>query len=404
MEKAHRWIATDCPVLRNSTPMYPSKVFALIASLATIAVSSPLAETVQKRAQCAATLNTATSIANTLQSTYWNSGTGYYNQGELWTDANTYENLINLMLAAGTTTWANDILNSATMKAGANPNTNWDSYLGGSNDDSQWVILAFYKMADYLNAHGQGSLANQYMSSAQTIYNMIVGQWDGTCGGGVWWSTAHTYKNAITNQLFLLCSASGYLRTKESAYLSNAQLVWNWLSNSGMRNSQGLWNDGLDSSTCKNNGQTTWTYNQGVIASGLAALYAATGNITLLDQAEITLDATIQHLSTNNILKESCDDAVSGGAQCNHDQQSFKGIWTKHLQFYLDNANSASRTAKYSGFLGSQSSAVIHYATGAQNIAGSVWYAPSQGGSVFTPETDSSGLAAHVAAAKYGPC
>lgn len=82
------------------------------------------------------------------------------------------------MLAAGTTTWANDILNSATMKAGANPNTNWNSYLGGSNDDSQvrsqdiarariydiqWVILAFFKVADYLNAHSQASLANQYM-------------------------------------------------------------------------------------------------------------------------------------------------------------------------------------------------------------------------------------------------
>jgi hypothetical protein len=81
-------------------------------------------------------------------------------------------------------------------------------------------------------------------------------------------------------------------------------------------------------------------------------------------------------------------------------QQSFKGIWTKHVQFYLDNANNAARTAKYSSFLGSQSSAVIHFATGSSNVPGSVWYAPSSGGSVFTPETDSSGLAAHVAAAK----
>lgn len=30
--------------------------------------------------------------------------------------------------------------------------------------------------------------------------------------------------------------------------------VWNWLSSSGMRNSQGLWNDGL-TDTCVNNGQ-----------------------------------------------------------------------------------------------------------------------------------------------------
>ncbi len=30
---------------------------------------------------------------------------------------------------------------------------------------------------------------------------------------------------------------------------------------SGMRNSDGLFNDGLDDA-CNNNGQTTWTYNQ----------------------------------------------------------------------------------------------------------------------------------------------
>lgn len=86
-----------------------------------------------------------------------------------------------------------------------------------------------------------------------------------------------------------------------------------------MRNSGGLWNDGLTSS-CTNNGQTTWTYNQGVIASGLGALAVATGNTALLDQAEITLDATIQSLTTNDILKESCDDALSGGSVCDADQ------------------------------------------------------------------------------------
>lgn len=55
-----------------------------------------------------------------------------------------------------------------------------------------------------------------------------------------------------------------------------------------------------------------------------------------------------------------------------------QGIWTKHLQFYLDNANDAARTAKYSAFLGSQSSGVFHYGTNAATDVGSVWYAPDQ--------------------------
>jgi hypothetical protein len=38
----------------------------------------------------------------------------------------------------------------------------------------------------------------------------------------------------------------------------------------------------------------------------------------------------------------------------------------------------SSRVAKYSGFLGSQNSAVFHYGTNANNDVGSVWYAPNQ--------------------------
>ena len=172
--------------------------------------------------------------------------------------------------------------------------------------------------------------------------------------------------------------------------------------------------------SCANNGQTTWTYNQGVIASGLAALAKATGDSSLISEAEITLDATIRLKTVNNILKETCDSATPTST-CNNDQAMFKGIWMKHLQFYLDNA--PDRASKYSSFIGSQESAVIHYGTGSEWTVGNVWYAPSQGGSLFTAQTQvrdsqppaqdaqatdtcvqTSGLAAHVSAAKYGPC
>jgi hypothetical protein len=86
-----------------------------------------------------------------------------------------------------------------------------------------------------------------------------------------------------------------------------------------MRNANGLWNDGLNDN-CQNNGQETWIYNQGVIASGLGALYKATGDQALLTEAEITLDAAIAHKTVNGILKESCDDVSPTGSQCNKDQ------------------------------------------------------------------------------------
>ncbi|KJA19950.1 glycoside hydrolase family 76 protein [Hypholoma sublateritium FD-334 SS-4] len=365
-------------------------------------VSIACAVTLVSAQQCQATLNIALGVAERLQSEYFNTGNGQYNGGSLWTDANTLEDLHNLMLATGTDQFASVADESFIGQSANNPNTNWASLLGGSNDDAGWVVLSLWKMADYKANRGLSNTA--FLNAASEIYNIIAGQWDDTCGGGVWWSTAHTYKNAITNELFLLLSASGFLRNGNPTYLANAQKAWAWISASGMRNSQGLFNDGLDSSTCQNNGETTWTYNQGVIASGLAALFVATGDSTLLDQAEITLDATVALLTAGtSILKESCDDALAGGSVCDADQQIFKGVWTKHLQYYLDMAGS-SRVAKYSGFLGSQESAVFHFGTDASDDVGSVWYAPNQGGSIFTPKTSASGLAAHVSAAKYGPC
>ena len=41
----------------------------------------------------------------------------------------------------------------------------------------------------------------------------------------VWWSSAHTYKNAITNELFLHLSAALYNRFGGNEYLTNAKKV-----------------------------------------------------------------------------------------------------------------------------------------------------------------------------------
>ena len=81
-------------------------------------------------------------------------------------------------------------------------------------------------------------------TNAEVVYNMVAAYWDtGTCGGGgeyagrcacsrarlthcpVWWSSDKTYKNTITNELFVLTSAEGYIRNGNKTYLDNAQKV-----------------------------------------------------------------------------------------------------------------------------------------------------------------------------------
>ncbi|KAI1789136.1 glycoside hydrolase family 76 protein [Ganoderma leucocontextum] len=364
---------------------------------AATASSAPL---LVSRAQCAAKLSTATSVASHLQSKYWN-GDGWNGvKGRIcWTDANTIEDLYNLMLAKGSTEF--NIADSTTIATIAmkQDSSTWKTQLHGYNDDAGWVVLALLKVADYKNIHNQNSTA--YMNSAKIVYDLIAAEWDNTCGGGVWWSSAHAYKNAVTNELFLHISAKLYNHYKDAKYLTNAKKTWTWLLNSGMRNSQGLWNDGLTLGTCKSNNRTTWTYNQGVIASGLAQLYLATNDSHYLTQAEITLDAAIAHKTENGILKETCDNA-SPTSTCGTDGEMFKGIWMKHLQYYLDLV--PSRASKYKTFIGKQESGVVHYGTGPNWTVGNVWYAANKGGSLFTSQTQTSGLAAHNCAAKYGPC
>ena len=46
----------------------------------------------------------------------------------------------------------------------------------------------------------------------------------------------------------------------------------------------------------------------------------------------------------------------------------YQGIFTKHLQYYIDHAGDAARV-KYGVFLTSQSSGVHFYATGSDNVS-----------------------------------
>ncbi|KAK0455481.1 glycoside hydrolase family 76 protein [Desarmillaria tabescens] len=326
---------------------------------------------------------------------YYNWTSGRLNGGSVWTDANALETVHMLMLQNERTDWDGVADNSYLGRHALNTLSDWQAFTGGYIDDAGWCVLDLWAMADYKTFRGEN-----HVEDAGQLYDKMAENWDDTCGGGVWWTTDHGYKNAITNELFLTISAQGYLRFGNKTYLENAKKTWAWLEASGMRNSDGLYNDGLDD-TCINNGQTTWTYNQGVVASGLGALWKATGNRTLLEEAEITLGATIKDMTVNGVLKESCDSVIETDDPCDIDQ----GIWTKHLQYYLIFTNEKEKIAKYGSFLGAQSHAVIKYATNATDDISNLWYAPdSEGGAIYNIKSLPSGIMAHVAAAQFGDC
>ena len=64
--------------------------------------------------------------------------------------------------------------------------------------------------------------------------------------------------------------------------------------------------------------QNTWTYNQGVVLSGLGQLYQITGDSTYITEAQTTIDAVDAHLTSGGVIKDTCDNS-SGSSQCTGD-------------------------------------------------------------------------------------
>lgn len=276
-------------------------------------------------------------------------------------------------------------------------------------DDMLWVALGWLEAIKFINRHSklhyttpetsvdQGHRSNhswyarqfipQYAHRARLFYDLGSRGWDTTlCGGGMVWNPhLAPYKNAITNELYIAASVGMYLhfpgdsdpspfarhaRSESEAtlppakahdfkYLDNAVEAYNWLKNSGMRNGQGLyvdgfhiqgWRGGKDGSNgtgkCDLREEKVYTYNQGVLLSGLRGLWDATGSIEYLQDGHELVRNVIAAtgwkdrdterkwrwagLGRNGVLEELCDWSGS----CTQNGQTFKGIFFHHLTLF----------------------------------------------------------------------
>jgi hypothetical protein len=198
-------------------------------------------------------------------------------------------------------------------------------FISRATDDAEWWALAWVDAYDL--THDQ-----KYLNEAATIATYVNGLWDtGTCGGGVWWDRERTYKNAVTNGLYVRLTASLHNRIPgDTAWLSRATTAWAWYQNSGLINSSGLVNDGL-TNACTNNGQTVWSYNQGLAIGAAVEMWRATGSSADLATARRLADAAIASpsLVSAGVLTESCDTPTP---TCDDNGKQFKGVFMRYLQ------------------------------------------------------------------------
>ncbi|KAA6416378.1 MAG: hypothetical protein FRX48_01098 [Lasallia pustulata] len=233
---------------------------------------------------------------------------------------------------------------------------------------------------------------NQFIPSfahrAHLFYDLASQGWDTSlCGGGMIWNPyLAPYKNAITNQLYIAASVSMYLyfpgdqnaspfnsqkseaskdgippaKVHDTKYLNAAVEAYKWLKESNMTNAAGLYVDGFHihgwrrtagnssngTGACDVRDEMVYTYNQGVLLSGLRGLWDATGTRAYLEEGHSLIRnvtaatgwplASLRDrfkwagLGRNGVLEEACD--ASG--RCSQDGQTFKGIFFHHLTLF----------------------------------------------------------------------
>lgn len=262
-------------------------------------------------------------------------------------------------------------------------------------DDMLWVVLNWLENVKFQDLHsdlhyasanssnktsGEGWYGTQFRNSAahraRIFWELASAGWDKTlCNGGMIWNpTLVPYKNAITNELYISASIAMYLyfpgdpvdapfvsnsagsapkkeKPHNATHLKAAVDAYAWLKNSHMTGIYGLYADGFHisgwqgssnpgSRKCDELNKMVFTYNQGVVLSGLRGLWLATGSQAYLDDGHELIGKILRatgwpQISSNEwtglgrggVMEDTCDSHAS----CSQDGQTFKGIFFHHL-------------------------------------------------------------------------
>ncbi|KAI9329451.1 glycosyl hydrolase family 76-domain-containing protein [Obelidium mucronatum] len=187
---------------------------------------------------------------------------------------------------------------------------------GRWNDDIGWWGLAVLTAAESTK---NGIIAPKniidggnpkYIDVANNTYFQMYGDWDDSCGGGMFWSrNRHTkkindayYKSAITNAQHVEMGARLYVYTGGEMYKKIVDRVYNWMKTSMMIDpvTYAVY-DGLDSQSCSLS-PDMYSYHLGELIAGLSIMYKKTQDQTYLDEAHKFFAHVKSFFTVNNVL------------------------------------------------------------------------------------------------------
>jgi len=327
---------------------------------------------------------------SSMQNFWWDENKGSWKGGSIdpkrgedsgmidwWNAANSIEVLANSITLLPETFVLKEVMNKMFLSQ------NISGILGSkSYDDNGWVALS------WLRAYEETGELNYYKRASQ-VYQEILTAWDDVCGGGLYWAGdeeggGFRYKNAVTNELFIMLS----MRMSENAqnindteyYFNWALKAWNWFQNSNMiiKNGSTYWIiDGL-TDKCEPTGMY-WTYNQGIILGGLGKLFEKTKNPEFAELAEKIIFSIIDEnipqnpwLYEGGILRENCEPVCSNSAM------QFKGIFVRYIDYFYQSCakNGRKIDEKAKQFISTNAEAMWTNSRDEMNRFGLIWKGP----------------------------
>lgn len=219
----------------------------------------------------------ADNIFNSYNNAFYvvSAGNGYYKadtaggRADFWKQAEEIEMVIDAYERTGNTVYKgmiSELINGFISQNGS-------SWTGNTfNDDIMWMCIA---AARGYQKTGNTTFRDRAKSNFDAVYSRA---YDTVLGGGLWWTTGKTSKNACVNGPGAICAYLLYQIYGDSTYLTKANNIYNWERATLFNASTGAVYDNINSSGVIST--ATFSYNEGTFV-GAANYLAHTSDASL---------------------------------------------------------------------------------------------------------------------------